>query len=212
MSPLLGAIALMPLGQAMGQIKGIFYARFMDDWVVLTKRKTTLNKIVKITHKVLNSLKLEVHPNKTYIGKISHGFNFLGYYMDDQKFLPSQESIRRCFEHATAFYEHPQGNGNKSRRTKKNASGGRDTSNYQVNEPAPTEEYFQNILEYLLKLAAQRPDSLATLRMYLGRWARWLKCGIDTFTEFELHVQALLPSIASCWMPGTQVFTLGLYQ
>ncbi len=36
----LGAIALMPLDKAMGQIKGIFYARYMDDWIVLTNGLT----------------------------------------------------------------------------------------------------------------------------------------------------------------------------
>ena len=209
LSPLLGAIALIPLDNAMSQIKGIFYARFMDDWVVLTKSKTALRKIVKITHKVLNSLKLELHPNKTYIGKISHGFNFLGYYMDDQKILPSKETLRRCFERATALYEHPQGNGKGSRRSKKKTSTGRDTSNYQVNEPAPTDGYFKNILENLLELSAQRPDSFAVLRRYIGRWARWLKLGLSTLSELQLNVEAHLPSIFSCWLPGTKIIALG---
>src|SRR3990167_2370150 len=53
LSPLLGAIALMPLDQEMGRIKDIFYARFMDDWVVLTKSKTALRKVIKRTHQSL---------------------------------------------------------------------------------------------------------------------------------------------------------------
>src|SRR3990167_11260349 len=90
LSPLLGAIALMPLDKAIGQIKDVFYARIMDDWVVLTKTKTALRKVVKVTHTVVNGLKLQLHPLKTYIGKIAHGFNFLGYYMDEQIILPSK--------------------------------------------------------------------------------------------------------------------------
>jgi hypothetical protein len=89
LSPLLGAIALIPLDKAMGQFSGVFYARYMSDWVVLTKSKTALRKVVKKTHDVLNALKFQLHPSKTYIGKIRHGFNILGYYMDDQKMLPS---------------------------------------------------------------------------------------------------------------------------
>src|SRR3990167_9169768 len=73
LSPLLGAVALIPLDKAMGKIKGVFYSRFMDDWVVLTKSKTALRKVVKITHEVVNALKFQLHPLKTYIGKISHG-------------------------------------------------------------------------------------------------------------------------------------------
>ena len=78
------------------------------------------------------------------------------------------------------------------------------TSEYQVNEPAPTDAYFKDILTHLLSLAASRPDTLATLRRYVGQWARWLKLGLKTIEGFELHVQSLLPSIASCWMPGAR--------
>jgi hypothetical protein len=208
LSPLLGAIALIPLDKAIGQIQGAFYARFMDDWVVLTKSKTALRKVIKITHTVLNGLRLMLHPSKTYIGKISHGFNFLGYYMDDQKILPSTETIRRFHERSSALYEPLQGNRKVSHRYKRNLHG-RDISEYQVNEPAPTEEYFQNILHNLLALATHKPDTLAILRRYVGRWARWLKSGLSTITAFEVSVQTLLPGISSCWIPGAKVFTLG---
>jgi hypothetical protein len=211
LSPLLGAIALIPLDKAIGQLHGVFYARYMDDRVVLTTSKTALRKVVKLTHRVLNVLQFQLHPSKTYIGKISHGFNFLGYYTDDQKILPSTEKIRRFAERSTALYEPLQGNRNVSRRYKRNAHG-RDISEYQVNEPAPTEAYFNDILTHLLSLAASRPDTLATLRRYVGQWARWLKLGLKTIEEFEHGVQSLLPSISSCWMPGAQVLTLGNYQ
>jgi len=79
LSPLLGAIALIPLDLEMQKIKDVFYGRFMDDWVVLTKSKTALRKVIKKTHDVLNALKFQMHPTKTYIGKINHGFNFLAY-------------------------------------------------------------------------------------------------------------------------------------
>jgi hypothetical protein len=60
-----------------------------------------------------------LHPCKTYIGKISHGFNFLAYYMDNQKILLSKETIRRFYKRAAALYEPPQTNKNVSRRYKK---------------------------------------------------------------------------------------------
>jgi hypothetical protein len=180
----------------------------MDDWVVLTKSKTALRKLIKITHTVLNGLRLMLHPSKTYIGKISHGFNFLGYYMDDQKILPSKETIRRFHERSSALYEPSLGNRKVSHRYKRNPHG-RDISEYQVNEPAPTEEYFRNILHNLLALATHKPGTLATLRRYVGQWTCWLKFGLSTITAFEVCVQTLLPSISSCWIPGAKVFTLG---
>lgn len=66
LSHLLGAIALMPLDQEMGRIKDVFYARFMDNWVVLTESKTDLRKVIKLTHQVVNSQKLHLHPIKTF--------------------------------------------------------------------------------------------------------------------------------------------------
>ena len=156
----------------MGQVKSIFYARYMDDWVVFTKSKTALRKIIKITHRVVHDLKLQLHPSKTYIGKISHGFNFLAYYMDHQKILPSKETIRRFHERALALYEPSQPGKNESRRFRKNAIVSRDISEYLVNEAEPTDGYFQNILKHLLTFAAQKPGTLAIMRRYLFQSSR----------------------------------------
>jgi hypothetical protein len=201
LSPLLGAVALIPLDKALGQINGVFYLRFMDDWLVFTKSKTALRKIVKITHKVVNALKLRLHPSKTWIGKISHGFNFLAYYMDDQKILPAKETIRRFSERAAALYERSQAKGT-SRHGRRNTAARRDISVYEVNEAAPTEAYASDILARLMSRAARSPDTLARMRRYLGKWARWLKLGISTIEGFDTYVQSFLPCIFSCWMPN----------
>ena len=208
LSPILGAIALMPLDKAIGQIKGVFYARYMDDWVVLTKSKTALRKVVKITHKVVASLQLQLHPSKTYIGKIAHGFNFLGYYLDDQKILPSKETLRRFHERGAALYEPSQYKRNVSRQHKSNPHG-RDISEYMVNEPAPTEEDVQSILTQLLVSASQRPGALATMRQYVRKWASWLALGMSTIKEFETSVQTLLPSLFSCLRSGAMAEAMG---
>ena len=129
--------------------------------------------------------------------------------MDDLKILPSKETIRRFHERATALYEPSQANRNVSRRYKRNPHG-RDISDYQANEPAPTDEYFSTILADLLVLSDQKPEKLATMRRYLGQWSRWLKLGLSTIKELEQCVQDLLPGIASCWIPGAQVFILDI--
>jgi hypothetical protein len=110
--------------------------------------------------------------------------------MDDQKILPPKETIRRAYERASALYEPSQGNRNISRQRKGN-SHGRDISEYQVNEPAPTEEEGQNIFARLMALAANVPGTLATLRKHIGQWARWLRLGISTIKSFETSVQTL---------------------
>jgi hypothetical protein len=60
-----------------------------------------------------------------------------------------------------------------------------------------------------LALATQKPDTLATLRRYVDQWVCWLKLGLASLTAFEECVQMLLPSIASCWIPGANMAFLG---
>ncbi len=76
LSPLMAAIYLAPMDN---QLQGLgFYRRYMDDWIVLVKTRSQLRKVIKITHQVLKSLKLSMHPKKTFIGCIKKGFAFLG--------------------------------------------------------------------------------------------------------------------------------------
>ena len=197
LSPLLGAIALIPLDLAMKKVQGVFYARFMDDWCVLTKSKTALRKVVKITHDVLNSLKFEMHPTKTYIGKIDKGFNFLAYYMDHQKILPSTETIRRFSERAAALYEQSH----LSRRHKKMCPY-RDISCYQVNELAPCDVYMSSILSTLRVKAVNNPDYMVRLRRYLSKWAGWIKSGLSEIIELEQAIREYLPTLWAFLVPN----------
>lgn len=79
LSPLLGAIALRALDDAMTSLPNTYYARYMDDWVVLCQTRSQLRKIVKHNHHIMKQLGLTLHPDKTKIGKIENGFSFLGY-------------------------------------------------------------------------------------------------------------------------------------
>src|SRR3990167_2762520 len=57
-----------------------FYVRFMDDWNVMVKTKQQLRKVIRLTHKILTQLKLTMHPDKTFLGCIKKGFDFLGVH------------------------------------------------------------------------------------------------------------------------------------
>ncbi len=105
LSPLLAGIALLPLDEAMRNNPHIFYARFVDDWTALMKSKTMHRKVIKETHAILNELGFEMHPTKTYIGKIEKGFNFLAYYLKPGVVLPSKEALRRFSERSRLLYE-----------------------------------------------------------------------------------------------------------
>ena len=79
LSPLMGALFLTCLDQRMAK-SGLFYVRFMDDILVLSPTRWKLRKAVKAVNQVLGSLGLEKHPDKTFIGRIEKGFDFLGYH------------------------------------------------------------------------------------------------------------------------------------
>ncbi len=81
LSPLMSALYLKPLDDAMEKT-GLFYARFMDDWVVLSPSRWKLRKAIKITNRILEQLIVEKHPAKTFIGKNQRGFDFLGYHFN----------------------------------------------------------------------------------------------------------------------------------
>jgi len=147
----------------------------------------------------MHTLKFQLHPAKTYVGKISHGFNFLAYHMDGQTLLPSCESIRRCFERASALYEPSLPNKPKTKKYKRHD---RDISWYQVNEPAPSESSFRAMINPLLRRATKKPDLVEKLRKYLKQWACWLKCGLSEILEFERCVLTQLPSLFAFWITG----------
>ena len=79
LSPLLGAIALKPLDDAMEKLD-IFYVRYVDDWCILAKSKFKLRHAIKKMHRVLEKLQLKTHPDKTFIGRCEKSWLFSKIY------------------------------------------------------------------------------------------------------------------------------------
>ena len=80
LSPLIGALYLSPLDRAMAKLP-VFYVRYMDDWVILAKTRHQLRRAIKVMYRILEDLRLRLHPDKTFIGRIQKGFDFLGYHV-----------------------------------------------------------------------------------------------------------------------------------
>ncbi len=90
LSPLMGAIYLAPLDE---QLKGFgFYRRYMDDWIVLVNTRAQLRKVIKITHQILKTLKLSMHPKKTFVGCIDACFAFLGIQWNQNPEIASEST------------------------------------------------------------------------------------------------------------------------
>jgi len=82
LSPLMGAFFLHELDTMMARAMsrgGLFYVRYMDT-LVLSRTRWGLRRAVGAVNRVLQRLDLSQQPDKTFIGRIERGFDFLGYH------------------------------------------------------------------------------------------------------------------------------------
>jgi len=77
-SPLLSNILLTPFDQEMRR-KGYQLTRFADDWVVTCQSATEARAALDAALRILNELSVQLHPQKTRVVHVHHGFEFLGY-------------------------------------------------------------------------------------------------------------------------------------
>ena len=138
LSPLIGAFFLHALDQRMEKL-GLFYVRFMDDILVLAPTRWKLRKAVRIVNEALDELQLAKHPDKTFIGRIDKGFDFLGYHVCPEGLSVAEPTLQRFIERATRLYEQEQG----------------------------------------------KPDGFPRLGLYLARWSRWARSGVETRSREE---------------------------
>ena len=108
LSPLIGAFFLHRLDEQMTRL-GLFYVRFMDDILVLAPTRWKLRKAVAVVNRGLGALGLAKHPDKTFIGRIEKGFDFLGYHFEPERLTVAKATVSRFVERATRLYEHGPG-------------------------------------------------------------------------------------------------------
>ncbi|MGQ6506115.1 reverse transcriptase domain-containing protein [Serratia marcescens] len=111
LSPLMGALYLQEMDEHFGQVMQtgrIYYARYMDDIVVLTHSRWQLRKHVRILNRLLTQKGLCQHPDKTFIGRTVKGFDWMGAWLEPQgvtDIAPGatanhREKVRRLYERA----------------------------------------------------------------------------------------------------------------
>jgi len=104
LSPLIGAFFLNALDAAAAKLR-LFYIRFMDDILILAPTRWQLRGAVKIVNQMLRALGLEKHPDKTFIGSIERGFDFLGYNFSPAGLGVAKKTIANFIEKASRLYE-----------------------------------------------------------------------------------------------------------
>jgi len=74
--------------------------------VVLAPTRWKLRGAIRIVNQKLATLEVAQHPDKTFIGRISRGFDFLGYRFQSRGLIgASRQTVERFVERATQLYE-----------------------------------------------------------------------------------------------------------
>ncbi len=104
LAPFLGAVYLAPLDEAMAAA-GVVYSRFMDDWVILAPTRWKLRRAVRVVNEVLAELGLEKARDKTFVGRVERGFDFLGYRFGPDGVRVAEATVGRFAERVSRLYE-----------------------------------------------------------------------------------------------------------
>ena len=104
LSPIIGAFFLTEVDHRLEKT-GLFYIRFMDDILVLAPTRWKLRRAARVLNQVLSSLELEKHPEKTFIGRIEKGFDFLGYHFSRAELTVAGTTLKNFAARAIRLYE-----------------------------------------------------------------------------------------------------------
>jgi RNA-directed DNA polymerase len=64
-----------------------------------------LRAAIRVVNETLAELKVEQHPDKTFIGRISRGFDFLGYVFSPTGLEVAPRAVEHCVERMSQLYE-----------------------------------------------------------------------------------------------------------
>ena len=104
LSPLMGALMLKSLDVQVPP--GCVVIRYMDDWVILTRSRAQLRRMVQKMYRVLDSLGMRIAVAKTFIGRVAHGFDFLGYRFNAHGLVGcAEQTVHRFKERCLRLYE-----------------------------------------------------------------------------------------------------------
>ena len=170
LSPLIGAFHLHGLDEELTKRhKVCFYIRYMDDILILAPTRWRLRRAIAAVRRYLGALDLELHPDKTSIGPIARGFDFLGYHHDRSGLRLSAVTLVRHREKLTRLYEQCQ----RQLRAHRRALVGQSTI------PRPERDPARAYLNPRPKITSHH-DIVKRLEAYKKRFAAWASGGLNT--------------------------------
>src|SRR6266853_1113525 len=206
-SPLLSNILLTPFDREM-RSKGYQLTRYADDWVITCHSEAEAHAAIAVALRILKELGVELHPTKTRIVHVQHGFEFLGYKIKRGKRLRLPVGKIRSNARSGALYAYPR---EKSIRRFQDQV--RQRTKRRV--PMPTEELIETVNPLLrgwgeyykrahVRKLFNRLDRWIVRRIWSHRFKRWRNGGWKQLSTAALYREyglvnmvGLIPSLVS---------------
>ncbi|OWF85745.1 hypothetical protein B4916_23175 [Yersinia intermedia] len=80
LSPLLGAFHLYDVDVHFANQPHLYYARYMDDFIIFARTRWHLRKAVRELNAFFTHYGFRQHPDKTFIGPARKGFDWMGFW------------------------------------------------------------------------------------------------------------------------------------
>ncbi|WP_064540183.1 reverse transcriptase domain-containing protein [Buttiauxella ferragutiae] len=111
LSPLIGASLLHHVDEYFAAQENTFYTRYMDDFVLFTRTRWQLRRAVKRLHEFFNIDGFETHPDKTQLGRIENGFDWLGVWFSPEGASIAPRALENHRTRRARLYEHARAKG-----------------------------------------------------------------------------------------------------
>jgi len=206
-SPLLSNILLTPFDQEMRR-RGYRLTRYADDWVVTCTSAEEARAAVAAALRILSELGVQLHPQKTRIVHVRHGFEFLGYKIKRGKQLRLSPGKIRSGAQSGALYAYPR-----EKSIQRFMDQVRQLTKRRV--PLTTKELIEKLNPLLrgwghhykrahVRKLFNRLNRWIVHRIWSHRFRRWRNCGWKQLPESTLYGEfglvnlvRLIPSLAS---------------
>src|SRR6516164_559221 len=206
-SPLLSNILLTPFDQEMRR-RGYQLTRFADDWVITCTSVAEARAAIAVALRILSELGVQLHPQKTRVVHVQHGFEFLGYLVRRGKQLQLPPSKIVTGAKSKGLYAYPRG---KSIQRFKDRV--RQLTRRGV--PLKTKDLIHQLNPVLrgwghyykrahVRTLFNKLDHWIEWRIWSQRYKRWRNCGWEQLPKRKLYGEyglvqlvKLIPSIAA---------------
>jgi hypothetical protein len=78
---------------------------FRRSWAAQAETRWKLKKAIRVLNRTFGDLKLAKHPDKTAMGRVTRGFDFLGYHLTPTGLSLAAQTLAHCAGKALRLYE-----------------------------------------------------------------------------------------------------------